>query len=83
MENSICNKPLSEVLNLVWCVKILFHVQIHTGDYFIIAVEPGVGEMLQILAVRKSGSFKSVFLAEATVPQWCLLESNIKDLAAS
>lgn len=44
----------------------LFRIQIHTGDYFIIAAEPDVGEMLQIPTVGKSGSFKSVFLAEAT-----------------
>lgn len=42
------------------------HIQMHTGDYFIIAVDPKVGEMLQMPAVRKSSSFKSVLLAEAT-----------------
>ena len=45
----------------------VFHIQIHTGDYFIISAEPGVGAMLQIPTVRESGSFKSVFLAEAPV----------------
>lgn len=44
----------------------LFHIQINSGDYFITAAEPGLGEVLQIPTVRKSGSFKSVFLAEAT-----------------
>lgn len=43
-----------------------FLIQIYTGNYFIIAAEPGVGKMLQIPTVGKSGSFKSVFLAEAT-----------------
>lgn len=44
----------------------LFPIQVHTGDYFIITAKPDVGEMLQIPTVRKSASFKSVFLAEAT-----------------
>lgn len=35
------------------------------GDCFIIAWEPSVREMLQIPTVRKSGSFKSVLLAES------------------
>lgn len=43
-----------------------FLIQVHTGDYFIIAEEPNVGEMLQILTAKKSCSLKSVFLAEGT-----------------
>jgi hypothetical protein len=44
----------------------LSHIWAPTGDYFIIAVEPDVGEMLQIPTVKKCGSFKPVFLAEVT-----------------
>lgn len=60
-----------------------FHFQIDAGDCFIISAEPGMDEMLQIPTVRRSGSFKSVFLAEATVSQRYLLQSNMQDLAAS
>lgn len=42
----------------------LFHIQIWAADCSLTALEPSVREMLQIPPVRKSGSFKSVLLAE-------------------
>ena len=62
MVNSTSHKPLSCLQKIQSDVsKYIFHIQINTGGYFIIAAGPGVGEVLQIPTVRKSGSFKSVF----------------------